>query len=332
MNKSIQIQKLGYAGNIDEVAKDAALFYSLGNIQTTKYLNEGYEDYNIKITTQNGQYILKLFANNQLGDYSKTRRGPDVVERLLEILKAAENIGLNSPRLRKNKNKEMIFRDKNNLVGIVYDWIEGKTFYDLETIPTRSELEIIIQQATKINQITLQPVYYHDVWAVTNIHSLYQKVKSYLSETDRSLIISALERFDRIPFNQLPKCLVHGDFTKGNVIITPSGKPFIVDFSVSNYTTRIVELGLIVSNLLYDVKKKTSLEERVSLVAELYQKYNQLTQLELKFLYNLSLSSAAMELLGSYWRQKFFKDTSEETKYWLSLGRDNLKEGTSYSQ
>ena len=43
-------------------------------------------------------------------------------------------------------------------------------------------------------------------------------------------------------FDDLPKALVHGDFTKGNVLVNKEGQAFIIDFSVTNWTVRIIEL------------------------------------------------------------------------------------------
>lgn len=324
---SDQINKLGYDGDLEEVINGSANFYDLGGIKDYNYLAEGYEDYNIKLHSTSGDYVLKLFANNQLGDYSKTRRGPDVVERLVKILLSAEKMGLNTPRLIKNVDGKFIFKTGNGeMVGIAYNWIEGNTFFDLDDVPSQKELEEIIKQAVKINSISLKPVYYHDIWAVQHIHSLYEKVKPFLSKQENQMMQATLARFDKIPMNKLPKGLVHGDFTKGNIIKTKSGKPYLIDFSVTNWAPRIVDLGIIIANLMFDTKKKIPLAERVKTASDLYQKYAKLTNLELNHLYDLSLCQTAMEFLGSIWRQNFLDDKSEETKYWLRLGREGIKE------
>lgn len=321
-----QLQKLGYSGNLEEVIKQVAEFYNIGNIINSKYLDEGYEDYNIKLVTNNGNYVLKLFSNNQLGNEEKTRRGSDVVERLVEILDAAEKLNLNTPRLKKNNDNEVIFRGKDGLVAILFNWIEGTTYYDLDIAPNHKELELIIEQAAKINkEINIHPVYYYDIWAVTNINEFYEKIKNSLKKEDIYLMKKVLKRYNALPIDTLPKCFVHGDFTKGNVIKTTSGIPSIIDFSVSNWTIRIIELSLIISNLMYSSKKKISLQERVKEASDIYTKYNYLTTIELESLYDLSLASASMEFLGGTWRQVFWDDTSEETKYWLNLGKEEIR-------
>lgn len=317
--------KLGYSGNINEIIDEVVKFYDLGNILSFKYLNEGYEDYNIKLNSDKGVFNLKLFANNQLGDYSKTRREKDVVERLVDILLAAEKQNIRSPQLFRNKNN-LIFRGKDNIVGFLYKWIEGDTFYNLGIVPTKQELENVISQIAKFNQIHLKPTYYNDIWALINIQKLYKKVQSFLSAEDKRLLEFVLKAYQKIPFDRLPKCLVHGDLTKGNIIKTSSNEIYIIDFSVSNWTYRIIEIGLIASNFMFDPINKTSLKRRVEEACFLYQKYNNLEDSELSSAYDIALASVSMELLGSRWRQEFLDDKSEETDYWLNLGRQSLEE------
>jgi Ser/Thr protein kinase RdoA (MazF antagonist) len=205
-----------------------------------------------------------------------------------------------------------------------YKWIEGVTYYDLNRAPKENELVHIIEQVAMINTTSFQPVYYHDIWAVPHIHDLANKVKPYLSTDDGNLISDVLRRFDKIELNELPKCLVHGDLTKGNVLSGQQGQPFIIDFSVTNWTTRIIELVLIVSNLLYDENDKRTIMEKAAQVASIYQRYNKLTKREVEVLADLSLAGSAMEMLGSIWRQNFLDDDSDETKYWLKLDRETI--------
>jgi Ser/Thr protein kinase RdoA (MazF antagonist) len=318
--------KLGYSGDIKKVINQVAQFYKIGKISRFKYLDEGYEDYNVKIVSDNGSYILKLFANNQLGDPSKTRRGKDVVERLVDLLLAAENCSLNSPRLLRGHNSEVIFRGEENMVGILYHWLEGETFYNLNATPTREELESVVSQIAQFNKANLHPVYYHDIWAVIHIHEFYNKIKKCLSTTDKALVNKAITLYDKTPLKDLPQCLVHGDLTKGNVLRSSSGVPKIIDFSVSNWTYRIIEIGLISSNLMFDPDNVESLRKRGETVCRLYQKFNHLEEVETAFVYNVAVASTAMELLGGRWRQEFFKDDSSETKYWLNLGRKSLED------
>lgn len=317
--------RLGYSGDLAEVVNGVAVEFGLGNLESISHLAEGYEDCNLKLKTAHGTYVCKLFADNQLGDYSKTRRGVDVADRLVDIILAVQANGAHAPELVQCVQGDYLFH-RDELVAMVYKWVEGKTYFELDRAPNDTELESVVRQAALINTTSFKPVYYHDIWAVPHIHALFEKVKPILSTEDTRLATRAIRQFDVLKIDELPKCLVHGDMTKGNVLLGKDGKPYIIDFSVTNWTTRIIELVLIISNLMHDQNDRRSLQQKVTAVTTLYQPYNQLTRRELQALYDLCLTGSAMELLGSRWRQEFLDDTSEETAYWLELGRSGLRQ------
>lgn len=315
--------RLGYQGDLHDYILRAAQYFGISNPTALSHLAEGYEDCNVRIETERGQmYVCKVFADNQLGDYSKTRREKDVAERLVNIMLAVRANGVNSPELIGSEGRQLFKND--GLVALCYKWVEGTSYFDLDRAPTESELEEIILQASLINKVDLQPENYHDIWAVSHIHALVAKVRPYLTKEDVELIDKVLNRFDAINIEELPKCLVHGDLTKGNVLVDDAGSPTIIDFSVTNWTTRIIELTLIVSNLMFDKNDKRSLQAKAEVVAKMYQQHIQLTTVELKALPGLCLAGAAMEFLGGRWRQEFMEDSSDETIYWLNLGRETL--------
>jgi len=91
--------RLGYDGNLQSTIEHAIVYFTGGKPTSLKHLAEGYEDCNIRVQTNSGTYVVKLFANNQLGDYSKTRRGDDVAGRLVDIINTVRANGANAPEL-----------------------------------------------------------------------------------------------------------------------------------------------------------------------------------------------------------------------------------------
>jgi len=224
----------------------------------------------------------------------------------------------------KNSQDEYLFRFEE-LVVIVFDFFDGKAFLELNTSPTSQQLEQVIIQAFMINKTDLRPVFYYDMWAVPNVAALFTKLRPLLDEDDIRLIDKVIARFSKINLDELPHCLVHGDLTKGNVMLDKNGNISIIDFSVTNWAPRIIELILIISNLMFDENDNRTLQQKVDIVAGIYQKYNTLSSDEIASLYDLSLLSSAMELLGSCWQQKVLGDNSDETLYWQNLGRIGLR-------
>ena len=76
---------------------------------------------------------------------------------------------------------------------------------------------------------------------------------------------------------------------------------------------------------MFDENDNRTLQQKVDIVAGIYQKYNTLSSDEIASLYDLSLLSSAMELLGSCWQQKVLGDNSDETLYWQNRGRIGLR-------
>jgi len=131
--------------------------------------------------------------------------------------------------------------------------------------------------------------------------------------------------YAKIPVDTLPYCFVHGDFTKTNVLKGADGNIYILDFSVANWYPRIQELAIIVANLLHDDGSSLSLCDRAEHVLEMYDKLNPLISEEKQHFYAYVLAGVAMEFMGGY-QEKFIKgNITEETEYWLKLGRNGLR-------
>lgn len=97
--------RLSYSGDLRTFVDGMCVFFGLGTALKVSHLAEGYEDCNLKLQTTSGTYVCKIFADNQLGDYSKSRRGEDVADRLVEILLAVRAHGANTIELVSSKDQ-----------------------------------------------------------------------------------------------------------------------------------------------------------------------------------------------------------------------------------
>lgn len=205
-------------------------------------------------------------------------------------------------------------------------FIEGETFLELDRPPNNSERKDVLQQAAIINAIDFTPPYLFDSWAIPHIHTMFDKVKKYIQPADRLLVKQAMDRYDAIPVASLPKCFVHGDFTKANILKGNDGKIYILDFSVANRYPRIQELAVIAANLMFEKGKDGSLPSTCTSLATEYNSFLPLTKDEIEHLYPYALAGVAMEFMGAH-QEKFINgNDTEETNYWMHLGRSGLKQ------
>jgi hypothetical protein len=77
--------------------------------------------------------------------------------------------------------------------------------------------------------------------------------------------------------------------------------------------------------LLYDKDDPSTLHERIDLVLNEYSKLEQLTIEERRYIYPYALAGVAMEFLGAHQEKYINRNDTEETDFWMNLGRDGLK-------
>lgn len=293
--------------------------HNIGSVYSWSVIEGGLEDCNIKIESEKGRFLLKVFAIN---------REPNDVERYIEIVTTVskakgitvQNVhpardGVLAPYLNSEKQTDRY---------MLLSWLEGKSFYETGTLPSDGQLVNLLRQVVMLEQLDFQPVYSFDSWAISNIKNMFESVQQYLSDDELALANEAVELYESVNHDNLPHVFVHGDLTKQNVIQMTDGVG-LIDFSVSNWYPRIQEFAVIVANLLHD-EGKTSLDEKIQRVISLSNTFIELNQDEVRALKIYSIAAMAMEFLGSC-QEKFLKGGSlDEIDYWLNLGRKGLEE------
>ncbi|MDO8461188.1 MAG: phosphotransferase [bacterium] len=318
IDKKTPVDRLNYSGSLEPVVKRLSTAYGIGDTQNFSVIGVGYEDCNVIVKTDKGKYVAKIFQKG---------RTTEDITRYTTIMERAIEAGVNHPPLLQTREGNVIYSDTqaNGLSLVLMRFIEGKIFFELNRAPDSEERKAIIEQATKINKIDHKPPYIFDSWAIPNIQAMFDKTKQFIKPEDLSLVERVLAKYRRIPVDTLPHCFVHGDFTKANVLKAENGDIYILDFSVANWYPRIQELAVIAANLMHDDTDTTSLKDKTELVAEEYDKFNKLTPEERKWLYDYALAGVAMEFMGAHQEKYINGNDTEETEYWLNLGREGLR-------
>ncbi len=312
------INRLNYSGDLATLVDDFCIAYNIGTATNFSIIETGYEDCNIIIETQAEKYVAKIFSK---------ARDENVIARYVSIMEKVITAGINHPPLIRNTEGNFIYTDKRSggVSLILMKFIEGKSFFELSRVPDATEKKLIIEQALKISNLNLKPSFLFDSWAIPNVVSIFERVKPFLPIEDSKLIERVILEYKQIPITSLPHCFVHGDLTKANVMKGTDGKIYILDFSVANWYPRIQEIAVIIANLLYNEKDSLNLSERITSFLPDYGKLNSLTEEENKYIYPYALAGVAMEFLGANQEKYINGNNSDETEFWLKLGRNGLK-------
>jgi len=313
-NKRIELNT-----DLENISKEICKNYDLGDFISNELITIGYEDYNFYLTTAKGKYCVKIF--------SKSRTGSEI-ENYLERIRVVANSKVNAPKpLLVNGDIHLSLNYQQNTYKIcVFEFINGKNFFQLGTISNEAIIRELAKQTAMINKLDIEPEFIYDSWAIINFIEEYNKKRDYLSIEYRDEFDKLSEEFRSVNFEQLPKAFVHGDIISTNVMIDKNNKIWIIDFAVSNYLPRIIDLAVISCNMCLDKNSKENTYKNISLLLSEYNKYNELTDYELEVFEIFYKVANAMHILQTQYIIKTDGD-SAENQYWLNEG----KIGLSYS-
>ena len=315
-NDSIFLKRIKYKGDFLDFISIVCNDYNIGSCISCNIVEMGYEDLNIVIQTNQGKYFAKFFASF---------RDKAECERYVNIILKALSAGVSHPKLYQSSQGYLhkIIINKNILRLCLMEHIKGKTFYELKVEPTIEESKFIANQATIINQIKIKPEFIYDQWAIINFCKEYKKKEKYLNDEDKKSLDSLYNKFLNYNIGKLPHCFVHGDILRTNVIKTDEGRLYIIDFAVSNYYPRIIELSVLYCFFI-NINNFQKTEKMFNIVMTEYQKTTKLTSMEIAELPFFLKLAHAMHILQANYQKVVENNISTENEYWLELGRKGL--------
>lgn len=126
--------------------------------------------------------------------------------------------------------------------------------------------------------------------------------------------------------NNLKHGFVHGDIIVTNIIKEKAtGKLFFIDFSVSNYQPRIVDLAVSICDLCLDCDDIELIKTRMQTFINAYEQVSPLSDYEKSCLKVFLATHQAITIIETT-REKFKNNNdSEENEDFLRKGQEGLK-------
>lgn len=309
--------RIDYKGPIETLLKRVCRDFGLGTYISYELVPFGYEDFNVVLHTGKNTYFVKIFGSF---------RNRDECKRYVKIMETVYRNRMPYPFLYESSKKHLYETAIGNTMArlVVQEFIDGKNFIELEIEPNKKEKEFIIRQAALINKFNIKPKPVYDSWAVANFEKEFQKRGQYLPSAIKENTKSLLSEFLKISFNNLPHCFVHGDIIRSNVMKDTNGTIYILDFAVSNFYPRIIELATLICFNFFDPDNPISLNDAFDFTLKTYQKFTPLEKYERKMLPIYIKASFAMYALRASYEKIVNKNESEENKHWLKVGKIGL--------
>lgn len=207
---------------------------------------------------------------------------------------------------------------------LVMEYIDGKNFFTLNQLPSHEELKIIGHETARLNLIDYRPDFIYDKWTIINFEKEYIDNKQFLNEGQKALIENIYLEFKKIDFSQLKYGFVHGDIIETNILRDRNNKLWFIDFSVSNYMHRIIDLAVIICDLCLGIDNIETSIRRANIFLKEYEKVYILSDYEKNSLKTFLKCHQAITILQTTKEKELYNNLSEENMKFLDKATKGL--------
>ena len=305
-------ERIDVKSSLSEIAREMCLKCGIDDYVSSQIVEVGYEDFNFIIETKTQKFFAKIFH--------KGRTSKDC-SNYMDRIKLSNTIDINTP---KTIMFDSIRIDDKDLKFVVFEYINGKSFLDLEEMPTETEIKEIIRQMANIHRAELKSDSIYDTWTITNFTNEFNNKGKCLDEQYYNRFKDLSDKLQKVDLSKLPHSFVHGDIISSNVIKDENDKLWIIDFAVSNYLPRIIDLVVTGDNLCLDPNSRENTMKNFKLIIDEYEKYNKLTDYEKQIIplfYDIGNAMGILQINAI----KQDCEYSDEDEYWLKVSEQGLK-------
>lgn len=289
--------------------------FGLSTIVEYELIDNGYEELNIKLWTQEGAYVAKIFNKD---------KSPQIVRDYVKGLNELYKAGIPVPRL--------ILADNNSLVEIstrgkssfccLMEYFAGESFQSVE--PDNGDLREIVRIISKIHQLSFKISENYDSWGTAHLVQEFALKKGYLDREDFELIEPIVSEFQSLRWDGFTKCIVHGDLQRAHVLKDKAGHYCILDLGCMTFGFAAVDLAIFLAFYCIDENGEYN-KDRYEFSIREYQKMRRLNGDELDALPLLILGTYAIYSIASQHLARSQKDSSKQTNDWIAFGKKGLR-------
>lgn len=305
-------ERIDVNASLNEIAREICSKCNMEDYLSSQIVEVGYEDFNFIIETKTQKFFVKIFH--------KGRTSQDC-SNYIDRIKLSNKIDINTP---KTICFGSIKIDDKGLKFVVFEYINGKSFLDLQEMPNETEIKEIIRQMANIHRAGLKSDFIYDTWTITNFTNELNNKEKCLNEQYYNRFKELSDKLQDVDLSKLPHSFVHGDIISSNVIKDEDDKLWIIDFAVSNYLPRIIDLVVTGDNLCLDPNSKENTIKNFKLIISEYEKYNKLTDYEKEIIplfYDIGNAMGILQINALKQNGEY----SEEDEYWLKVSGQGLK-------
>jgi|TARA_Y100000034_G_scaffold52609_1_gene64611 Ser/Thr protein kinase RdoA (MazF antagonist) len=251
--------------------------YRLGKIKKVIYLSEGWVNWNFKLETDNGNYVVQFVK------YDKWKIKKMMVQfKLLKFLgNTKKDFPYKIPVPIKNIRKNYLMKHKNKSLW-VYDYIEGQTKKKL----TKKEFQEIAKAMALYHKYIFhfkeEPLgkYSNFNWIIEKYETLSKKkIKNKLDRLfveNSDFFLSILKKLKKLDYGKM--IFTHSDFNNHNILFENGKLVGILDFDNLEYAPKIKDIAIGLTRGKYGSSEWDNKKKKIFI--NTYKKINLLSKKE----------------------------------------------------
>lgn len=302
---------------LSELLAQISIEFGLGQVLTFDPIEIGYEELNLKLVTDMGIFIIKMF--------SKTKKD-ETIEDYIRGMISFREAGIPMPRLLKGKSGYLFHSSGRNgdTFLCVMDYFLGKSFE--ERNPSEDDLFNLTKYIATIHKINLViNGSNYDSWGTMNLVEEFCKKKYTLSHEDLLIVQPLVDKFRDIDFSKFRKSVIHGDLQRNNILRNESGDYCILDLGCLNYAPSVIDLSVFLAVFCFSPNSPVDNRKRYNIVVSEYVREIHLSKIELHYLPTLIRATYATYLIASNYAYHVNNDRSNQTLKWMEYSHRGLE-------
>lgn len=321
--------------SLEELVEQASRQFDLGAIKNFELIQHGYQDLNVKVDTDRGDFIIKV--------YSKRRTVVNVEEQTRALRFFHEN-GLPVPNLVPCETPRgdlelfnVIYGRYGDACVAVFEFFKGPSFDEIK--PKDTDFVYLAGCLARMHKLSFKISGYYDDWGAANLLNEFVEKGSLLTATypdtrkavvpseDRKSIEKIVERMQKVELHKFRQCVIHGDLYRSHALKRSEREYCIIDFGCMDFNAAVLDLAIFAAHFCLDgTEEPGEIRRVIELVEHAYRAAGgTITHAEKEVMPLLMGASHAAYVIATVNLIVAEGDSSKQTKGWLETALRKLR-------
>jgi Ser/Thr protein kinase RdoA (MazF antagonist) len=309
------LSRVDIAQPLDEALHDIARHYDLGRIERSQLITQGYDDLNVLLVCDRGQYVAKFF--------NKSKASAVIADYVCVQMELARH-RLPVPRIR-TVNGAGLFRVaglRQETLVCVSEFFAGEDF--VASPPQRDDMLAMTRFLAALHRLPFDISPSYDSWGTLNLPGEYARKQALVSDETRRLVAPLADAIASMKFGRAHKRIIHGDMQRKHVLKDGLGRYCVLDFDCIDYSYPIVDLGIFLALFCLEGSSPSQAQQIIADVLEAYKACAPLPSGHIALLGTLIRATWASYLLAADVLMRE-GDRTRQTRQWRRFAVTSLR-------